>query len=288
MLNSPANNWLVQKLERGDFTQLGLFQRFGYKTGKEAFRAIRTFIRLRKVDPQKKGKFRIVTAYPTNELPREKKLKKRSETFREFGVFLQADPGFSFEEGEEMLHMAGRQMTKNDRRQMNVPLKDVEAGKITYQDIQSFWNGSGARFYIVGEDAVRSFLYRARLVLEQSFFLLDVEDVKTSTPFKKRETRTQLFPAEHRAIQRLADLVYDIHLLDPYFNKDRRKLVLERLIAEDKDGVMKLPAAIARSEITDELLQAAWQKNVAADLVYMRGNIVSSIYGVAQLIDERR
>ncbi|MCW0002221.1 hypothetical protein OE766_28915 [Pararhizobium sp. YC-54] len=82
VLNNPANNWLVQKLEGGDFTELKLFQRFGYRTGKEAFRSTKhssAYIRptyavyvLLRPDPQKQGKFRIVTAYPTNELPGRK------------------------------------------------------------------------------------------------------------------------------------------------------------------------------------------------------------------------
>ncbi|MCW0002222.1 hypothetical protein OE766_28920 [Pararhizobium sp. YC-54] len=208
----------------------------------------------------------------------------RSEIFREFAVFLQSDPGFSFEEGEEQLRTAGRQMTKHNRREMIRLLKEFETGKSSYRDIQSFWNG--ARFFIVGEDAVRSFLYRARLVLEQSFSLPDVEDLKAGAPSKRRETPTQLSRSEIRTLQRLGDLVRDIDHLDPHFKADRKKLLLARLTAEDKVGVMELVAAVARGDVTEYLLQAEWHKTAAADLAYMRGNVASSIYSTAQLIDD--
>jgi hypothetical protein len=81
-LNSPENLWLVQKLERGELDELGVLHRFGFKTGKEAFRPYETsracmrstyavYVYMRP-DPEKRGKFTIVTAFPTNEIPGRK------------------------------------------------------------------------------------------------------------------------------------------------------------------------------------------------------------------------
>jgi hypothetical protein len=82
VLNSPENIWLVQMLERGEFSKLNLLHRFGYKTGKEAFRPFKTSAAYMRdtfavcvkllPDPQNTNKFRIVTSYPTNELPGER------------------------------------------------------------------------------------------------------------------------------------------------------------------------------------------------------------------------
>jgi hypothetical protein len=50
-------------------------------------------------------------------------------------------------------------------------------------------------FYIIGEQGVRSFLYPARHVLEQSFRLTDIEDLKAGKASNRRKPLERLSPA---------------------------------------------------------------------------------------------
>ena len=208
----------------------------------------------------------------------------RSEAFREFTFYINAD----YEEDrhdEGMFHEAGQHMTKQGRREMVELPRDFEAGRVSFEDIQNLWNGSCARFYIIGEPGVRSFLYRARHVLEQSFFLTDIEDLKAGKASNRRKRPERLSPDDERTVLRLADIFCEFHELDPQWKQDHRRDILERLTAGDRDDVAKLVARIARATVTEELLRASWNAHAAVRGIPMPGTIASFAFGIAHLID---
>ncbi|MGO4569198.1 hypothetical protein AB4Z52_30150 [Rhizobium sp. 2YAF20] len=93
---------------------------------------------------------------------------------------------------------------------------------MTYNDIQGFWRVSGTNVHLVCEEAVRSFLYKARQVLEQSFSLADIEDLRAGKTMKKRLAAAQLSASDNRTFLRQSHHFAEIQSLDPDLKKDRR------------------------------------------------------------------
>jgi hypothetical protein len=149
----------------------------------------------------------------------------RSETFRELARYLR--PAVKDAGDEAMSLIAGTHMRKDDRHGVVALLRDFEPGDVTYNDIQDFWRDSGTSFHLVGEEVLRSFLYKAGHVLEQSFSLSDIEDLRAGKTMKKRLGAAQRSASDNCTFLRLSLHLADIQSLDPDFKKDRRKLLLE-------------------------------------------------------------
>jgi hypothetical protein len=188
----------------------------------------------------------------------------RSETFRDLARYLNAD--LRDIDDDSMFQVAATHMSKDNRRKVVALLKDFETGVVSYADIDKFWIGSGARFYIRGEQGVRDLLYRARLILDQSFEFTDIEDLRAGIRRKKHVIATQLSASDNRTFLRLARYFAEICSLDPDLYIDYRKLFLRRMTPEDRGGLEKLVVSVAPGKVTEELLQSRWKASGGSPL----------------------
>ncbi|MCW0002223.1 hypothetical protein OE766_28925 [Pararhizobium sp. YC-54] len=93
-------------------------------------------------------------------------------------------------------------------------------------------------------------------------------------------------PCDNCTLMLLGDLLYAIHDARVRDRSAFRSMVRQRLTTEDRKGIAKLVAGIARGDVTEDLLRARW-KNTAAGDQFVLTSLTDFAFEVARAIEEQ-